>query len=181
MLYISNKQRVTCSSSSCHHNQSTCKHIQHLLSVIDSCVSSQEDIPSTLLPFAILLRSKEVVSTSPDANIPQLSHRSWRNIPFNLPESLSHVLCLPYTDRFSLVDGVAQLTPANTSSCCKCSLSAWSGAALHYHATIVTFNQLFKAKGNIDLFVSVNRYSTTPYAFFDFNHSLQTEVFYSQL
>ena len=94
VLYVSNKQRVTCSNSACHHNQSTCKHIQHLLSVIDSCVSLQEDIPSTLPPFATLLRSKEIVSTSPEANVPQLSHRPCRNIPFNLLECLSLVLHL---------------------------------------------------------------------------------------
>ena len=147
VLYISNKQRVMCSSSLCHYNKLACKHIEQLLAVIDGCVSSQEDIPSPLLPFAILLHSKDAASTSLSASICQSPHRSWRNIPFSVPGWLSHVLCLPYADRFIIVDGVAQLTPTSTcSNCSTCSQCVWN-AVLHYDATIVTFNQIFKAKG----------------------------------
>ena len=149
VLYISNKQRVTCSSNLCHYNKLACKHIEQLLAVINSCISSQEDIPSPLLPFATLLRSKfeDIVPTSLSASICQSSHRSRKNIPFSVPGWLSHVLRLSYADRFGIVDGVAQLTPATTfSNCSVCSQSAWN-VTLHYHATIVTFNQLFKAKG----------------------------------
>ena len=174
VLCISNKQKVMCSSSSCHHSQITCRHIQQLLTVIESCLTSQEDVLSALLPFATLLQSRGLVPTLSDTPTFQPSHRSRRNIPFNLPDYLSNVLCVSYADRFRLVDGVAQLTPNDLESiCCNCSQSAWGNAVFDYDATIVTSNQLFKAKGKV-MFVIISTYAL-------YNHSVQVEMFCPQL
>lgn len=151
VIYISAKQIITCSS--CHKNQTSCKHVNYLLSVIESCCNTQEDLPSALELFADLTQSKDLESTTSDVRTFQPSHTSHKSIPFCLPESLTKITCLPYLERFNLVAEVAHLVPTDTDTRCpKCVQAMWSSDVYFDHnATIVTNNQLFKAKGRIVL------------------------------
>ena len=151
VIYVSAKQIITCSS--CHRNQTSCKHVNYLLSVIESCSSTHEDIPSALELFTSLMQSTDRESTTSDVRTYQPSHTSRKSIPFCLPESLTKVICLPYFERFNFVDDVAHLVPTDTDTQCpKCAQAMWtSDAYFDHNATIVTNNQLFKAKGRIVL------------------------------
>ena len=153
VIYISAKQIITCSS--CHKNQTSCKHVNYLLSVIESCNNTQEDLPSTLEPFANLMQSTDPVNESATSDVRtfQPSHTSRKSIPFCLPESMAKVTCLPYLERFNLIDNVAHLVPTDTDTHCpKCVQAMWtSDVYFDHNATIVTNNQLFKAKGRIVL------------------------------
>ena len=100
VIYISPKQIITCAS--CHRDRTSCKHVLPLSSLIDSCLSAQEDIPSALQPFASLLQSAEVESAALGTCEFQPSHVSRKSIPFSLPAHLSTILCLPYSERFNL-------------------------------------------------------------------------------
>lgn len=151
VVYISAKQIITCSS--CHKNQTSCKHVNCLLSVIESCSNTQEDLPNALELFADLVHSKDLESTTSDVHTFQPSHTSRKSIPFCLPESLTKVTSLPYLERFNLVDNVAHLIPTDTDTHCpKCVQAMWtSDVYFDHNATIVTNNQLFKAKGGVVL------------------------------
>ena len=107
VVYISAKQIITCSS--CHKNQTSCKHVNCLLSVIESCSNTQEDLPNALELFADLVHSKDLESTTSDVHTFQPSHTSRKSIPFCLPEGLTKVTSLPYFERFNWVDNVAHL------------------------------------------------------------------------
>ena len=147
VIYISAKQIVTCSS--CHKNQTSCRHVNYLLSVIESFKSTQEDLPSTLQRFASVMQLKDLESVTSNVCNFQPSRRSCKSIPFNLPASLGKVTCLPYSERFNLVDSVAHLLPTDTDTQCpKCIQAMWtSNVFFDHNATIVLPNQLLKAKG----------------------------------
>ncbi len=151
VIYISAKQIITCSS--CHRNQTSCKHVNYLLSVIESCSSTHEDVPGALELFASLMQSTDHDSTISDVRTYQPSHTSRKSIPFCLPENLTKVICLPYFERFNFVDDVAHLVPTDTDNQCpKCTQAMWtSDVYFDRNATVVTSNQLFKAKGRIVL------------------------------
>ena len=126
--------------TACRKHQ--CLHTAHLKKLIEDISESGKDMLAELEPFAadspIATKQQNLIKTV-----------STNVIPFDLPAHLRNLLVMDYSQRFHILDGVAQLVPHSSQPCPQCCVSgSWSDDTfLSQENFIVTLQRCIPAKG----------------------------------
>lgn len=129
--------------------KSQCLHVTHLKEVIEDTSDGGKDMLPGIEPFADL--QSEQKAAKPQNLIRTISTNK---ISFDLPINLRSVLLMDHSQRFNIVDGVAQLVPllpVGALPCLQCYANDnWSEDIFLYQENfIVTLQRCIPAKGII--------------------------------